>query len=112
MDIFEDGFDMEDAAILGGIIGFAEDSMKAEEEDLEEIAEEKINIDPSEIKEANLKLIYNMNPDLFNHIVNIVKKQNIKWKKDRIAREAVKEELEALEESKEILENIEAEDDN
>lgn len=103
MSIFDDGFDAEDATILGGAMGFAEESMKAEEE-TEEAPEEEIDIDPSELKEVDLRLIRNMNPGLFKYIANIVRKQKAKWQKDRLARESVEEELKALEESEKYLE--------
>ena len=103
MSIFDDGFDAEDATILGGIMGFAEESIRAEEESLDEEPEDDINIDMSEIKDTDLRLIYNMNPGLFKYIVNIIKRQTARWRQDRIDREEVEEELEALRESEELL---------
>jgi hypothetical protein len=111
MSIFDDGLDIEEALTLAGAIGFAEESMRAEE-DLEEAPEEEIEIDSSEIKEIDLKLIYNMNPGLYRYIANIVRNQKIKWEKDRLAREAVTEELAALEETEAMLETMGPDDDN
>lgn len=108
MGIFDDGFDAEDATILGGAMGFAEESMRAEEEGLNEEPEEE-EFDFSELKEVDLRLIYNMNPDLFKHIVGLVRKQNAKWAADRMDREEVAEELKALEESEKMLEDLEKE---
>ena len=112
MGIFDDGFDAEDACILGGAMGFAEESMRAEEEGAEEGPEEKVEIDSSEIKGTDLRLIYNMNPGLYKYIANMVRKQKIKWEKDRLARESVAEEMVALEESEAMLEDMEFENDN
>jgi len=106
VDIFDDGFDMEDATFLGAAIGFAEESIRAEEEGLDEDPEDNIDIDPSQIKDENLRLIHNMNPGLFRYIINIIKKQTIRWRKDRMAREEVEEELEALRKTEEMLEEL------
>ena len=111
MSIFDDGFDIEEALTLAGAIGFAEESIRAEE-GTEEAPEEEIEIDSSEIKEIDLKLIYNMNPALYKYIANIVHNQKIKWEKDRLAREAVAEELDALEKTEAMLEAMEPDDDN
>ena len=111
MSIFDDGFDIEDAAYLAGAIGFAEESIRAEEEQEEEL-EDMIDIDLSGPKEVDLKLVYNMNPGLFKHIVNIIKRQKAKWRRDRLDREEVSEELKALEESEELLEGLEDGYDN
>lgn len=102
MSIFDDGFDVEDATILGGIMGFAEESIREEEELNEELGDD-IDVDMSEIKDTDLRLIHNMNPGLFKYIISIVKRQTAKWKQDRIDREEVEEELEALRESEELL---------
>jgi len=112
MSIFDDGFDAEDACILGGIVGFAEESIRVEEEGLEKAPEEEIEIDSSEIKGTDLVLIYNMNPGLYKYIANIVRRQKVKWEKDRLARESVTEEIAALEESEAMLEDMEFENDN
>jgi hypothetical protein len=111
MSIFDDGFDAEDAAYLGGAIGFAEESIRAEEEQEEEL-EDVVDIDLSGLKDVDLRLIYNMNPSLFKHIVNIIRKQKAKWRRDRLDREEVSEELIALRESEELLEEMGDEDDS
>jgi len=112
MSLFDDGFDAEDATILGGAMGFAEESMRAEEESPEEDPKEETDIDPSELKEVDLRLIYNMNPGLFKYIVNIIRRQRARWERDRLDREAVAEELKAMEESEKCLEELEVEDDS
>lgn len=111
MSIFDDGLDIEEALTLAGAIGFAEESIKAEEE-LGEDPEEEAEIDFSEIKEIDLKLIHNMNPSLYKYITNIVRSQKIKWEKDRLARGAVAEELAALEKTEAMLEDMGTEDDD
>ena len=111
MSIFDDGFDAEDAAYLGGAIGFAEESIRAEEEQEEE-PEDVIDVDPSVLKEVDLRLVYNMNPGLFKHIVNIIKKQRARWRRDRLDREEVEDELEALEASEKMLEEMGDNDDS
>jgi hypothetical protein len=78
MTIFDfdgDGdFGIDDAATLGGIMGFAEESMREEETRLEEDSFDDIEIDPRTIKDINLRLFYNGNPALFKHVVNTVRK--------------------------------------
>lgn len=111
MSIFDDGLDTEEALTLAGAIGFAEESIR-DEERLGEDPEEEIEIDSSEIKEIDLKLIHNMNPALYKYIANIVRNQKIKWEKDRLAREAVAEELAALEETEAMLGDMGTENDN
>ena len=107
MTIFDDGFDIEDAAYLGGAIGFAEESIRAEEEEPNEEPEEDIDVDLPEIKDTDLKLIYNMNPDLFKYIVGIIKRQQAKWRRDRLDNEEVADELQALRETEAMLEGLE-----
>ena len=105
MDIFDDGFGMEEALTLAGAIGFAEESIRLEE-DIEDPPEEEIEINSSDIEGIDLKLIYNMNPDLYKYVANTVRNQKIKWENDRLAREAVAEELAALEETEPVLEDM------
>jgi hypothetical protein len=106
MTLFDDGFDMEDATLLGAAAGFAEESIKAEEANPYEDSEDEIDVDISQVNDDDLRLIRNANPGLFSHIVDIIKKQAVKWRKDRIAREEVAEELEALRETEEMLEEL------
>lgn len=112
MSIFDDGFDIEDAAYLAGAIGFAEEAIRAEEANPDENAESNINIDMEKIKDTDLRLIYNMNPSLFKHIVNIIEKQTAKWKRDRVDREEVAEELRALGETEKLLGKLGDENDS
>jgi hypothetical protein len=114
MNMFDGDFSAEDACVLGGAMGFAEESMRAEEEDPEKAPEEEeeVEIDSSEIKGTDLNLIYNMNPGLYKYIANIVRSQKIRWEKDRLARESVAEELAAIERSEAMLEDVGFENDN
>ncbi len=103
-------FDSGDAAILGGIAGFMEESFREESTELGEEFRE-IEIDPRDLKEPNLRLIYNNSPKLFNHIVNKIRKQNLEWRRARLAREAVADELEAIEKCERMLEGSGNEND-
>jgi len=103
MSLFDGDFDVEDATIVGGIMGFASEAFKDESAELEEDFEE-IEINPKDLKEPNLRLIYNNNPGLFNYVVNVVRKQNKEWKEARLAREAVMHELEAMAACERMLE--------
>ena len=73
--IFNDGFDAEDAAILGGIIGFAEDSIKNEElgenddDAIPEISDDQIADCIEQNQEISLQLLYNENPELVQHLI-------------------------------------------
>ena len=73
--IFNDGFDAEDTAILGGIIGFAEDSIKNEElgenddDAIPEISDDQIADCIEQNQEISLQLLYNENPELVQHLI-------------------------------------------
>lgn len=112
MSLFDDGFDMEDAAFLGAAAGFAEESIRAEEEEPYEDPENDVDIDPSQIKDDDLRLIHNADPGLFRHIISIIKRQAVRWRRDRLAREEVEEELEALRKTEEMLEELGEDYDN
>lgn len=96
-------FDSGDAAILGGIAGFVEESLKEENIESDEELEE-IRINPKDLKEPNLRLIYNSDPEFFNYIVNTIRRQNLEWRRDRLARESVADELKAIERCEQMLE--------
>lgn len=66
-------FGLDDAALLGGMMGFAEESIREEEKIFREEYKD-IEVNPDDIPDVNMRLFYNGNPDLFNHIVNIVRK--------------------------------------
>jgi uncharacterized protein YjiS (DUF1127 family) len=110
MGIFDGDFTTEDAAVLGGTIGFAEESIREEEageETTEEISsEEASEIESNAAGEADLRLIRNGNPELFRYIVSIARKQAIKWAQDKRDREAVADELEAMARSEQELKDL------
>ena len=88
-----DDFDWEDAAILGGIIGFVEESIREEErgfdddtddDTLEERMREAVD------RDVNLLQFRRENPQLYDFILKKVIEQRIKWRRDRLKREAMK----------------------
>ncbi len=73
-DFDNDGdFGLDDAALLGGMMGFAEESIREEEKIFREEYED-IEINPDDISDVNMRLFYNGNPDLFKHIINTVRR--------------------------------------
>ena len=101
---FDDDFDMEDATIIGGIMGFAEESIREENRQLEDINEEDYGLDEVTDRDTNLRLLRNENPGLVKYLLSLVIKQKRQWAKARMAREqrqrdmkSVKHELEAME---------------
>lgn len=64
-------FEIEDAAIMGGILGFADEAIKAEQEDEENIkdAVEDIEIEPEEISDEHLRSFCREYPELFKYMV-------------------------------------------
>lgn len=104
MSIFDDGFDAEDAFTLGAAIGFAEESMQAEEEGLDEKSE-PIKL-PEKVGSVDLHIFRNTNPELFNYIVRLVAKQKREWRRKlKAMRDASNNaELRALAETEKLLE--------
>ncbi len=112
MSIFDDGFDAEDAATIGGAMGFAEESMRIEDEGLFEEPEPVLeDLKPFEINEVNLQIFKNTNPGLFKYIVGLVARQKRLWRKKLaiMRSEESNGELEALARTERLLE--ESEDD-
>lgn len=106
MTIFDmdgDGdFGIDDAALLGGIIGFAEESIREEEAGLVDEKLEDIEVNPSKITDVDLKLFYNGNPELFNYVVNTVRKHAATAKMRKQMKNDIKEvqhEIDAMKES-------------
>jgi hypothetical protein len=102
MSIFDDGFDMEDATIIGGIMGFAEESIREEEKRPDEV-EEDYDISDVKTNDVTMKLLKNENPGLFAYVVKKVIEHKKLWakaiqqkKEDMSEIEAVKHELEAM----------------
>ncbi len=112
MSLFDGDFDAEDAAILGGIAGFAEESMREEDRKPEDNEDyDSIVVDLENPKEINLRLIRNMNPELFRYVVSLVAKHNKKWRQQRLAREAIQDELKAMAETEELMKNLDEDPD-
>jgi hypothetical protein len=107
LDFDGDGdFDIQDAAILGGIMGFAEESIREEEAKPAEEKFEDIEVNPNEITDINLRLFYNGNPALFNHVVNTVRKHAATAKARKQMKNDIKEvqhEIDAMKESEEYM---------
>ncbi len=105
MTIFDfdgDGdFDAQDAAMLGGIAGFAEESMREENNFPEDINNyEEVEIDPRTIDDTDMRLFYNDSPELFNHVVNTVRKHILRGKEIAQTKkdiDAIAYEIEAME---------------
>lgn len=98
----DEDFDIQDAAILGGIMGFAEESIREEEAGLVDEKLEDIEVNPNKIDDINLRLFYNGNPELFNHVVNTVRKHIATSKARKQMKNDIKEvqhELDAMKES-------------
>lgn len=109
-----DDFDWEDAAILGGILGFAEESARQERmKDPSELDYQE-HFEPLDEKESRLtlkqqlRLLENMNPDLARYVKEKVIEQKKYWRMSRksssVLRDVVKEwqNLEKEEEKKGI----------
>lgn len=67
MDI--DGFDLVDAAIFGGVVGFVEETIKAEEDFNDEVIQDKIDDYVVSNSDQTLRLLYNQNPGLVRHLI-------------------------------------------
>lgn len=70
--IFDSSFDAGDAALYGGIIGFIEDSIKAESSDdreFDELADEAIETYVENTSDKQLRLLYNDSPELVHHLI-------------------------------------------
>lgn len=106
MDIFDGDFTAEDAAVVGGMMGFAEESVREENQELPELSEDQSDIESAADNEVNLRLIRNANPELFRYIISIAQRQSIKWAQERREREAVSDELEAMARSEKELKDL------
>lgn len=97
---------MVDAAIFGGIAGFVEESIKAEEDidynALEEGVEEYLDT----TSDQTIHLLYNQNPELVKHIIYLAYKNGRKHNNMK-QKEEIKDILKEMEEEIEYLENIE-----
>ena len=99
-----DSFEIENAAIIGGILGFADEAIKAEREGEENARgiTEDIEIEPEEIDDGRLQSFCREHPELFKYMVrkaiefkrkaamqrhiDIIEKE-IKWEIDQIKKD-------------------------
>ena len=114
MNMFDDGFDIEDATIIGGIMGFAEESMREENRQPDEI-EEEIEEPRGRSVSVTMRLLKNENPNLFAYVVKKVIEHKRKWAEARRQREQdmqdvvdVDHELKALARTEHLLEEDDA----
>lgn len=99
-----DDLGIEDAAIIGGILGFADEDIRAEQEGEEDINDttEDVEIDPEEISNERLKSFCLEHPELFRYMVRKtiefrekaaiqrdidVMEREIKWEIDQIKKD-------------------------
>ncbi len=106
--MFDDEFDTEDALMIGGAMGFAEEALREEDEAL--FGEPKVKpktLNPEEFKDIDLQIFRNTNPELFEYIVEMVAKQKQKWRKQIAAmrNNETNHELEALEKTEKLLDD-------
>lgn len=70
-------FGIEDAAIIGGILGFADEAIRDEQEGESESNYEDIEVDPEQIADVDLRLFCRENPELFRFLI----KKTIEFRK-------------------------------
>lgn len=104
---FDGDFTNADAAAVGGMMGFAEESMREEERGLEDPDTTALSREVKEesFSDERLRVFSRSYPELFEHIVKIASRQTEQWRKDREAREEVKDELEAMAACEEMMSN-------
>jgi len=107
IDISDDGeFDTGDALLLGGAMGFAEESMRVEDQQMHEAPARKIaQPDLPEFRSADMQIFKNTNLALFQYIVALVANQKAIWRKklSAIKQNDINHELEALSKSEALL---------
>jgi hypothetical protein len=86
-------FGAEEAALLGGVIGFAEESLR-EENRLPDDSDP--DIEPSNDGDVNLRLFRNGHPDLYKHIVKTVIRQRLRWQNESAAMQENADEIAAM----------------
>jgi len=100
MNLFDGDFDAEDAAILGGVLGFADESVQEEERSVEEVVdnnEEEVSV--GEVSDVDMKLLYNDDPEFFTDIVKLARNHRKIWAKK-------KEEVKFAEEYAQMMQEI------
>ena len=73
-------FVLPDAAIIGGILGFADEAIRAEQEGESEYNDDddtEIDVDPEQISDIDLRLFCKENPEVFRFLV----KKTIEFRK-------------------------------
>jgi len=107
MSLFDGDFDIEDATILGGIAGFAEESLREENRDLSELDPSEESVKSEADKEISLRRLRSTEPALFEYIVKLVVKHRKAWAEQRRQRELeaeqVSHEIEAMEKTESKL---------
>lgn len=111
MSIFDDGFDMEDATIIGGIMGFAEESIREENIQPDDVEEEKPEAENISDQKTNLRLLENENPGLVAYLIKTVIEHKKKWAEARLRKkqelrdlEEVRHELSAISKTEQLVE--------
>jgi len=108
--MFDDDFDTEDATIIGGIMGFAEESMREENRQPEDIEEEP-DLEGVGPTNTTMRLLKSENPGLFAYVAKKVIEHKKKWSEYKRQRsqdmsdiDSVRHELEAMERTEHLLE--------
>lgn len=107
MGIFDGDFGAADAAIIGGIMGFAEEAIRDENREMDDLDIDGMLMDPRIEKNIDLASFKRSYPDLFKHILYTIVMQKYRWSRDRRQEqtdlESVKHELDALARTEALL---------
>lgn len=101
-----DNFDIKDGFDLGAIVGFVDESIRAEEQGTEEREEEEFDLSGLDVRGVNLRLIQKNDPELFASALKASIKLQEHWEASQRIQEAEAEnwfELQALEETEKLL---------
>lgn len=80
-------FDWNDATLLGGLMGFAEESMRSEDESLEEVEEPEVEFqEPINSNDLIIRLFRNGHPKEYEWLVKKVIEQKLAWAQAEAAR--------------------------
>jgi chorismate-pyruvate lyase len=105
MDL-SNGFDAKDGFDLGAIVGFVDESIKAEEQSDEEEKGEEFDLSGVNVREVNLKLMQKNDPKLFAYALSKCVELQLRWEASQRQKEAEDEnwfELQALAETEKLL---------
>ena len=107
MGIFDGDFGADDAAIIGGIMGFAEEAIRDENRELDELDIDDMMMDSRIEKDIDLASFRRSYPELFKHILYTIVVQKYRWARNRrqeqLDLESVKDELDALARTEALL---------